>query len=96
MAVMGIQPLGCLPRVSALTSYPKCSVTANSIANFHNQMLEKSLQKLNKDSKDSVFVKLDIYSAFMAAMKKQEHHPGAHYTSCYKLQKLVCTRISIK
>eukprot|EP00261_Vitis_vinifera_P038357 XP_019079600.1 PREDICTED: GDSL esterase/lipase At5g03610-like [Vitis vinifera] len=67
-----------LPQVSALTSYPNCSVTGNSIAKFHNQILEKSVQKLNKETKDSVYIKLDIYSAFTAAMKSEEHHPGAH------------------
>lgn len=77
VGVMGLQPLGCLPLISAWTSYPNCSETANSIANFHNQLLEKSVQKLNKDSKDSVFVKLDIYGAFMAAMKIRKHPTGA-------------------
>lgn len=89
VAIMAIQPLGCLPQVSALTSYPNCSVTGNSISKFHNQILEKSVQKLNKETKDSVYIKVDIYSAFTAAMKSQEHHPG---TSKFKDPLKQCCR----
>ncbi|CBI35225.3 hypothetical protein VitviT2T_019663 [Vitis vinifera] len=76
IAVMNIQPLGCLPSETISDLYKNCSTSGNSVALFHNQVLEKTVEKLNNKSKESVFVILNMYKAFLSALKKQASQPG--------------------
>ncbi|CAK9188341.1 unnamed protein product [Ilex paraguariensis] len=76
IGITAMEPLGCLPRFAALSSFQNCSKAENSLAKFHNQMLEQSLQKLSNKSNESLFLILDLYNAFMSVLKIQENHPG--------------------
>ena len=76
IAVMNIQPLGCLPSETISYLYKNCSTSGNSVSLFHNQVLEKTVEKLNNKSKESVFVILNMYKAFLSALKKQASQPG--------------------
>ncbi|XP_034703268.1 GDSL esterase/lipase At5g03610-like isoform X2 [Vitis riparia] len=76
IAVMNIQPLGCLPSETISDLYKNCSTSGNSVSLFHNQVLEKTVEKLNNKSKESVFVILNMYKAFLSALKKQASQPG--------------------
>ncbi|XP_059597882.1 GDSL esterase/lipase At5g03610 [Vitis vinifera] len=67
VAVMGMQPLGCLPEFTRGYSYEKCNSTGNFAALYHNLLLVKKLKP------ESKFVVLDMYNAFMSAMKKFEN-----------------------
>ncbi|KAM7532284.1 hypothetical protein LguiB_035694 [Lonicera macranthoides] len=67
IGVTSMEPLGCLPQFTASTSYQNCSESENSVAEFHNEMLEQSLDKLNNITTGG-FVKLDLYKAFMSAL----------------------------
>ncbi|XP_022860441.1 GDSL esterase/lipase At5g03610-like [Olea europaea var. sylvestris] len=55
IAVTGIVPLGCLPAITASTSYKRCSETGNNIAQFHNQVLQQNLHRLNNETGNSTF-----------------------------------------
>ncbi|GAV75292.1 Lipase_GDSL domain-containing protein, partial [Cephalotus follicularis] len=76
IAITGIGPVGCLPLSTAPHSYSDCNETFNLLAKFHNQILHQAVKNLNKESKKCVFVTLDIYSAFMSAIKKQKTQAG--------------------
>ncbi|XP_034680712.1 GDSL esterase/lipase At5g03610-like [Vitis riparia] len=67
VAVMGMQPLGCLPEFTRGYSYEKCNATGNFAALYHNLLLVKKLKP------ESKFVVLNMYNAFMSAMKKFEN-----------------------
>ncbi|KAL5801903.1 hypothetical protein ACOSQ3_033535 [Xanthoceras sorbifolium] len=77
IVVTGMEPMGCLPQLSAFSSYNNCSESWNSASIFHNQILQQELQKLNSIERDnSAFITLDLYSAFMSALKMQPHQSG--------------------
>ncbi|OVA03591.1 Lipase [Macleaya cordata] len=76
IAVTALEPLGCLPDATAMSSYQKCNGTVNQAVGFHNLLLQQMVQKLNNETKGSPFVILDFYSAFMSVFKKQANHPA--------------------
>ncbi|WKA01382.1 hypothetical protein VitviT2T_019664 [Vitis vinifera] len=73
VAIMGIQPLGCLPQFTKEYSYEKCNSTGNLVALFHNLLLTTMVEELKPESK---FVVLLMYDAFISAMKKFENETG--------------------
>lgn len=77
IAVTSMEPMGCLPQLSAVYSYKNCSESLNSASKFHNQLLQQEiLQTFNNESKRPVIFTLDLYSAFMSALMKKENHSG--------------------
>ncbi|KDO37301.1 hypothetical protein CISIN_1g046266mg, partial [Citrus sinensis] len=77
IAVTSMEPMGCLPQLSAVSSYENCSESLNSASKFHNQLLEQEiLQNFNNESKRPVIFTLDLYGAFMSALMKKENHSG--------------------
>ena len=78
VGVTAMHPLGCLPITTASMSHKNCSENGNSLAKFHNQMLQENIENLNNEAGAPVFVILDLYSAFMSALNLQNNHPGNH------------------
>ncbi|THG04980.1 hypothetical protein TEA_018981 [Camellia sinensis var. sinensis] len=76
IAVTAMEPLGCLPVATASNSYRNCSETENSLTNFHNQILQQTVKKLNNGSGDQVFVIIDLHTAFLSALNLQQNHTG--------------------
>ncbi|CAI9091323.1 OLC1v1026327C1 [Oldenlandia corymbosa var. corymbosa] len=74
--ITGMQPLGCLPQMTALNSHTNCSEAGNSLAIYHNQMLQESVQKLNNETGGSAFMILDLYSSFMSALEIVDNQAG--------------------
>ncbi|KAF6165993.1 hypothetical protein GIB67_012890, partial [Kingdonia uniflora] len=72
IAIAAIEPTGCLPQITALSSYTKCNETANTASNFHNVLLKQAVAKLNNDTKGSPFVFLEVYSAFMTVFNGEK------------------------
>ncbi|KAF3440610.1 hypothetical protein FNV43_RR18894 [Rhamnella rubrinervis] len=71
IAVNAMQPLGCLPQLTAYSSVNSCNENWNLLSSSHNQKLLQQMQKLNSQTnKDAVLV-LDVYSAFLSAITKQ-------------------------
>ncbi|KAK2403957.1 GDSL esterase/lipase [Trifolium repens] len=77
IAIELMEPMGCLPIVTQLSSYEKCNETLNMVAMNHNQLLLQAVDKLNKEIGKSVFVTLDLYTAFLSTIASmQKNHDG--------------------
>ncbi|KAJ1419532.1 SGNH hydrolase superfamily [Sesbania bispinosa] len=69
IVVGGLQPLGCLPLITAPSSFQRCNSTFNELVVLHNNLLNQSVTKLNQQSKDhTTFVILDLYDSFMSVL----------------------------
>ena len=85
IAVTALEPLGCLPSSTAISSFQRCNGTENSLVNFHNLLLQQAVAKLNKETKASTFVILDLYDSFMTVLKNKGDHLGDYtFTSLFK------------
>lgn len=78
IAVTGLQPLGCLPRATAMSAFQQCNKTENAAVNFHNLLLQQAVSKLNNESnsREPVFTILDLYTSFTTALKNKGNRPG--------------------
>ncbi|KAB1221298.1 hypothetical protein CJ030_MR2G005657 [Morella rubra] len=72
IAVVSIQPIGCLPNVTATNSFKQCIERDNSLGFFHGTFLQQAVAKLNIETKHSPFIILDLYSSFMSVLKNKE------------------------
>ncbi|XP_020412859.1 GDSL esterase/lipase At5g03610 [Prunus persica] len=77
IAVTAIGPLGCLPRMTSFLSYQNCSEVANLVSIFHNQILRQKVEELNKETKKSSFVILDLYNASLSAIMLPKHYQAS-------------------
>ncbi|XP_026416148.1 GDSL esterase/lipase At3g09930-like [Papaver somniferum] len=71
VVMLTMQPLGCLPYKEKTLSYEKCDKPLNNDTIYHNTFLQKAVQRLNKETTDSPFHILDLYSAFMSVINKR-------------------------
>ncbi|XP_068659671.1 GDSL esterase/lipase At5g03610-like [Aristolochia californica] len=72
IAVTAIEPVGCLPDATIVSSYQKCNESMNGISIFHNLLLQKAVEGINNSSKnESTIALIDLYSAFMFAFRNQ-------------------------
>lgn len=77
IAVTTLQPLGCLPRMTILSSFQQCNVTQNMAVSFHNLLLNQAMTKLkNETTRDSSYVLLDLYSSFTTVLQNKGDFPG--------------------
>ncbi|XP_043703088.1 GDSL esterase/lipase At5g03610-like isoform X2 [Telopea speciosissima] len=74
IAVTALEPLGCLPQSTVMSSYQQCNGSQNTAVNLHNILMQQAVAKLNNETKDSAFHILDLYGAFMSAFKRQGKH----------------------
>ncbi|KAK1429550.1 hypothetical protein QVD17_11761 [Tagetes erecta] len=75
--VTTLQPIGCLPRQTAFSSYQQCNETDNSAVIFHNQLLQKVVTSLNNSTKGSNFLILDLFNSFNAVLKNKGEFTGS-------------------
>lgn len=85
IAVTALEPLGCLPRSTAVTSFRQCNGTQNSLVGLHNLLLQQAVAKLNNENKDSPFLILDLYDSFMTVFKNKGNQPGDHIYLTFSL-----------
>ncbi|KAD5508469.1 hypothetical protein R6Q59_030948 [Mikania micrantha] len=74
--VTTLQPIGCLPRQTVLSSYQQCNENQNSAASFHNQLLQQAVTRLNNDTKQSTFLVLDLFSSFNTVLNSKTYSTG--------------------
>ncbi|KAL5733668.1 hypothetical protein ACOSQ2_033360 [Xanthoceras sorbifolium] len=76
--VTALEPIGCLPALTAQNSHKECIQSFNSISEFHNRVLKHAVKKLNKESKHKSgrFKILNTYKSFKSALKKNHHING--------------------
>ncbi|XP_019153027.1 PREDICTED: GDSL esterase/lipase At5g03610-like [Ipomoea nil] len=72
IAVTSLPPLGCVPRSTAEFSFKHCNATANLGATYHNSVLQKAVVELNKETKASSYVVLDLYTSFSDILLKKQ------------------------
>ncbi|KAL7228457.1 hypothetical protein ACSBR2_007216 [Camellia fascicularis] len=75
IGVLGIEPPGCLPLFTAPT-FQHCNEGLDLGAKSHNQLLQQAVQKLRNENTGSVFVVLDLYSAFISALNRTGNSSG--------------------
>ncbi|XP_027937854.1 GDSL esterase/lipase At5g03610-like isoform X2 [Vigna unguiculata] len=78
IAVGLLEPIGCMPLLTAASSYDKCLQPLNFISQNYSQMLLQIVQELNKELGKPVFVTLDLYNSFLsvlATMQKRRSDP---------------------
>ncbi|CAJ1886324.1 unnamed protein product [Sphenostylis stenocarpa] len=75
IVVGALQPLGCLPQITASTSFQRCNETSNAFVLLHNTLLNQAVTKLNQQTRDrSTFVILNLFDSFMSVL----NHPSTH------------------
>ncbi|KAE8661157.1 GDSL esterase/lipase [Hibiscus syriacus] len=72
IAVSALQPLGCLPRSTALFAFEQCNGTENMLVELHNQLLVQAVNDLDKQTNSSSFFVLDIYNAFWDVFNQKQ------------------------
>ncbi|XAR69729.1 hypothetical protein NMG60_11001433 [Bertholletia excelsa] len=80
IAVAALQPLGCLPQITAASSFQQCNETKNTAVDFHNLLLEGAIAKLNHECSSSgdgkAFYILDLYGSFTSVLKHKSDQLG--------------------
>lgn len=76
IAVPSLQPLGCLPGVTVASSFQRCNESQNALVKLHNNLLQQVVAKLNNETKQSTFIVLDLYNAFLTVFKNKGASPG--------------------
>ncbi|XP_027364655.1 GDSL esterase/lipase At5g03610-like [Abrus precatorius] len=79
IAVGLLEPIGCMPVLTAASSYEKCIEPLNLVSQNHTQTLLQTVHQLNKEMGKSVFLTLDLYNSFLSIIatlqKKRAENP---------------------
>lgn len=73
VVVGSLQPVGCLPQMTAQSSFQHCNDTSNNLVLLHNTLLNQAVTVLNHNNTSS-FVVLNIYESFLSVL----NHPTTH------------------
>ncbi|KAK7278642.1 hypothetical protein RJT34_23676 [Clitoria ternatea] len=73
IVVDGLQPLGCVPQITAASSFQQCNSTFNTLVALHNNLLNQTVTKLNQET-NSTFIVLNLFDSFMSVL----NHPSSH------------------
>ncbi|KAG8376690.1 hypothetical protein BUALT_Bualt09G0090100 [Buddleja alternifolia] len=76
IVVTALQPLGCLPRVTQMSSFQQCNSTLNLAVNYHNLLLQQAVDKLNNYTKTPTFFILDLYNSFTTVLNQKGDYQG--------------------
>ncbi|XP_047976955.1 GDSL esterase/lipase At5g03610-like [Salvia hispanica] len=76
VAVTSLQPLGCLPRSTVVSSFQGCNTTQNQAVAYHNLLLQQTVAKLNNDSQTSTFFIIDLYTSFTTVLNQNPDYQG--------------------
>ncbi|KAI3473342.1 hypothetical protein Pfo_030633 [Paulownia fortunei] len=76
VAVTALQPLGCLPRMTQMSSFQQCNATQNLAVSYHNLLLQQTVSKLNNETKSSTFFILDLYNSFTTVLQQKGDYQG--------------------
>ncbi|CAN6838288.1 unnamed protein product [Brassica oleracea] len=77
IAVPLLQPLGCLPGITVASSFQRCNESQNALVKLHNSLLQQAVAKLNNETKQSTFIIIDLYNAFLTVFKNKGANPGS-------------------
>lgn len=82
VVVNGLQPVGCLPQMTASSSFQRCNDTSDNLALLHNNLLNQAVTRLNQQTTTNghynysspPFLVLNLYASFMSVL----NHPSTH------------------
>ncbi|XP_038680366.1 GDSL esterase/lipase At5g03610-like isoform X2 [Tripterygium wilfordii] len=77
IAVTSVEPMGCLPQVTASSSYQNCSEGLNSVSQSHNKLLQQAVDSLNKEMGKPIIQILDLYNAFWTTLFNTPNQTGS-------------------
>lgn len=80
VAVPLLQPLGCLPGITFASSFQRCNETQNALVRLHNSLLQQAVVKLNNEIKQSTFIIIDLYNAFLNVFNNKGANPGISFS----------------
>ncbi|GMH23168.1 hypothetical protein Nepgr_025011 [Nepenthes gracilis] len=72
VAVAGLQPLGCLPRVTLSNNFTACDTFDNALVQEHNGLLEEAMAKMKNETQKEDYeplIFLDLYDSFMSIIQ---------------------------
>ncbi|GER29086.1 GDSL esterase/lipase [Striga asiatica] len=76
IVVTALQPLGCLPRMTRMSSFQQCNATQNLLVGYHNSLLQQAVAQLNNETKSPTFFILDLYSTFTSVLQQKGEFQG--------------------
>ncbi|KZV28439.1 GDSL esterase/lipase-like [Dorcoceras hygrometricum] len=76
IVVAALQPLGCLPRMTQLTSFQQCNDTENTAVQFHNLLLRQAVAGLNNETRRNHIFVLDLYDSFTTVLDRKNDTKG--------------------
>ncbi|XP_073044295.1 GDSL esterase/lipase At5g03610-like [Primulina eburnea] len=71
IAVTSLEPLGCLPRITRVSSYQQCNMSQNLAVSYHNLLLQQAVTKLNNKTEESPVFVVDLYSSFTSVLEQK-------------------------
>ncbi|XP_073156663.1 GDSL esterase/lipase At5g03610-like [Henckelia pumila] len=71
IAVTSLEPLGCLPQITRMSSYQQCNMSQNLAVSYHNLLLQQAVEKLNNETEESPVFILDLYSSFTSVLEQK-------------------------
>ena len=79
LVVQGLPPIGCLPLQLATSpsndrDQNGCSASANLVIKGHNNLLQKRLDEIRIQYKDSMILFIDYYKAFTTILEKHTQY----------------------
>ncbi|MCV2423733.1 hypothetical protein LNV47_24425, partial [Paucibacter sp. DJ4R-1] len=74
--VTGLQPIGCVPQLTASDSFKQCNSTFNSAVQFHNQLLAQAVATLNNQTSETPIHILDLYNSFFSSFQEKDTYTG--------------------
>ncbi|XP_061374141.1 GDSL esterase/lipase At5g03610-like [Gastrolobium bilobum] len=86
IAVGLLEPVGCMPMLTATSSYDKCIENFNLVSQNHSQLLLQTVQDLNNKMRKPVFVTLDLYNSFLSTIATMQKKRAENSTVTNPLQ----------
>ncbi|MED6159152.1 hypothetical protein PIB30_039757 [Stylosanthes scabra] len=68
VAMTLLQPVGCLPALTAIDLHMSCIDLLNKLSENHNKLLNDAIKQFNTDAEKTNFVTLDLYNAFLTSI----------------------------
>ncbi|XP_028782349.1 GDSL esterase/lipase At5g03610-like [Neltuma alba] len=85
IALTSLPPLGCVPEITASSSYRACNDTYNILVSIHNSCLLDAVEKLNGESKkNSSFVMLNLYESFLSVLNDTKRQNSSRMEKTFR------------
>lgn len=81
ISITALGPLQCVPEITALTDFKECNSTLSQLVDFHNFLLTRAVDELNKETNDYPFFILNLHDAFSSVIQNKGNPQGKLYNS---------------